>query len=84
MSAKPVPIGEREAAIGAAFRAARKRRGFTLLQLSAALGCSINSVRWHEAGARLLRTGDLIRAAEAMGVPTTEVLPPELTPESAS
>lgn len=77
MSTRPVPLGEKEARIGAAFRAAREAKGVFLADLAAALSCSINSIRWHEAGARMMRTDDLIRAAEVLGLPTSDLLPPE-------
>lgn len=79
MTTKPVPAGEVEQALGRRFREVRKRQKVRLLDLSQALGCSINTVRWHEAGARMLRTDDLIRCAGVMGVDPAEltVNPPQ-------
>lgn len=79
MSTKPVPAGEVEVSLGRRFREVRKRQKVRLLDLSQALGCSINTVRWHEAGARMLRTDDLVRCAGVMGVDPAEltVNPPQ-------
>ena len=69
-----VAVGTEEAALGAQFRAVRRRQRCYLQPLAAHLGCSINTVRWHEAGARMMRTDMLARAAAFMGVETSELV----------
>lgn len=73
MSTKPIPAGDVEAALGARFREVRKRQKVRLLDLSEGLSCSVNTIRWHEAGARMLRTDDLVRCANIMGVDPSEL-----------
>lgn len=68
MSTKPVAAGPVEQALGVLFREVRKRQKIRLIDLSEGLGCSVNTIRWHEAGARMLRTDDLVRCANIMGV----------------
>jgi transcriptional regulator with XRE-family HTH domain len=71
--------GFREAMIGAAFRAAREKQKIPLRTLAPAIGVSINTIRWHEAGARLLRTETVDKAAQFMNVPVSHLFeqPPE-------
>lgn len=73
MTTKPVPAGDVEVALGRRFREVRKRQKVRLTDLAEGLGCSINTVRWHEAGARMLRTDDLVRCATIMGVEPAEL-----------
>lgn len=68
MSTKPIAAGPVEQALGDRFREVRKRQKIRLLDLSEGLGCSVNTIRWHEAGARMLRTDDLVRCADIMGI----------------
>jgi transcriptional regulator with XRE-family HTH domain len=75
-SATPVPRGEMEASIGARFRDIRKGCRVALKPLAAHLRCSVNTVRWHEAGARMMRADLIVRAAEFMAVNPQELLPP--------
>jgi len=84
MSTKPVPAGEVEQALGRRFREVRKRQKIRLVDIASGLQCSINSVRWHEAGARMLRTDDLVRCARIMGVDPSELtaIPSNDNPES--
>jgi transcriptional regulator with XRE-family HTH domain len=74
MSTKPVARTPLEEALGAAFRAARRANKVSLTAMAQKLGCSINTVRWHEAGARSLRADDLVRAADIIGVDATVLL----------
>lgn len=76
MSAATVPIARspEAARIGAAFKAARKARGVTLEQMAKALETTINSVRWHEAGATLFRADKIARAAEFLLCDPAELL----------
>ena len=73
MSTKPIPAGEVEVALGRRFREVRKRQKVRLMDLADALSCSVNTIRWHEAGARMLRTDDLVRCARVMGVEPSEL-----------
>jgi transcriptional regulator with XRE-family HTH domain len=71
---KLVAKGETERALGAQFRAVRRRQKCWLLDLSSALKCSVNTIRWHEAGARMMRADMIVRAATVMGVSPDELL----------
>lgn len=73
MSTKPIPAGDVEQALGQRFREVRKRQKVRLVDLASGLQCSINTIRWMEAGARMLRTDDLVRAARIMGVDPAEL-----------
>lgn len=64
---RPKPKGELEAAHGAAFKAARTAKSWTLVQIAEALGVGINSVRWHEAGAVIMPPDKVIKAARLLG-----------------
>lgn len=64
---KPVPGTETQIALGRTFLRERSRTGVTLERIATALKTSINTIRWHEAGARSLRADDLIAAAGVMG-----------------
>lgn len=70
---RPEARGQVEAALGARFRKVRKTQKVTLLDLAQRLGCSVNTVRWHEAGARMMRVDDIVRAAEIIGVDPAEL-----------
>lgn len=70
----PQARGEFEAALGARFREVRKRQKVWLVPLAKALGCSVNTIRWHEYGARMLRADLLVRAAEFMNVPHEDLI----------
>jgi transcriptional regulator with XRE-family HTH domain len=74
MATVPIPRGEFEAALGERFRAARRGRKVRLRDLAAALDVSVNTIRWHENGARMLRSDLLVRAAEHMNIPPSELL----------
>ena len=76
-SATPVARGEMEAGIGARFRSIRKASRVSLKPLAVHLECSVNTVRWHEAGARMMRADLIVRAAQFMKVNPQELLPPE-------
>lgn len=76
MATKLEPRGDIEAALGAQFRTVRRRQKVWLKELSRRLDCSVNTIRWHEAGARMMRADMLVRAAEIIGVPPHELMPP--------
>lgn len=77
----PAPKGELEAALGAQFRETRRGREIWLRDLSKKLGVSVNTVRWHEAGARMMRTDLVVRAAAIIGVSPSQLI--ELPAEAA-
>lgn len=81
-SATPVARGEMEAGIGARFREIRKSCKVSLKPLAEHLECSVNTVRWHEAGARMMRADLIVRAAQFMKVNPQELLPPGHQPEA--
>jgi transcriptional regulator with XRE-family HTH domain len=74
MATKPQPKGEVEMALGEQFRAVRRRQKVWLRDLAAKLECSVNTVRWHEAGARMMRADMIIKSAEFMGVSADELM----------
>lgn len=67
MNTRPEPKGEIELELGRRFRREREEASITLADMAAKLRVSINTVRWHEAGARCLRADDVVRAAGFMG-----------------
>lgn len=73
----PIPIGEHEAACGARFRKLRREAGLTQEALAGRLGISINTLRWHEAGARPFRGNTLILAAHHMNTEVMNLMQPE-------
>ena len=73
-STVPSPKGRLEHALGEQFRLVRRQQGVWLRDLSRTLGVSVNTIRWHEAGARMLRTDTLVRAAHLMGVQPTDLI----------
>lgn len=73
---KPEATSELAAKLGARFQATRNRYGckVTLTDLAKQLNVSMNTLRWHEAGARMLRADQIAKAAEIMGVPPGDLL----------
>lgn len=63
----PKPKGKVEAAHGAAFRQARNAASKTLLETAEALGVSVNTIRWHEAGASIMPPDKLLAAGVLFG-----------------
>lgn len=74
MATTPTPRGEIEAALGARFREARRQKKVWLKSLAEALDCSVNTIRWHEAGARMMRADMLVRAADVIGINPQELM----------
>lgn len=74
MATVPTPRGEFEAALGERFKAARRARKVWLRDLAKVLGVSVNTIRWHENGARMLRVDLLVQAANHMGVAPGDLL----------
>lgn len=64
----PTPKGELQVRLGARFRAVRRSKGLTLRDMARALRCSVNTVRWHESGARMFRADTIAEAAEFLNV----------------
>lgn len=74
MSTKPIPKGPLEIALGQRFRVTRERQKVTLKDLARELDVSVNMIRWHEAGDRMMRAEVLLKAAQIMGVPAGELM----------
>lgn len=74
MSTIPTPKGDFHAALGERFKAVRRGRKVWLRDLAKELGVSVNTIRWHESGARMLRVDLLVKAADHMGVEPGELL----------
>ena len=74
MTTTPMPKGDLQARLGERFRAVRRARGVWLRDMAQALKCSVNTIRWHEAGARMMRADMIVRAAAIMGVSPDELL----------
>lgn len=67
------PIGEAEAAIGKRFKEARDNAGFTLRALAEAIDVSVNTIRWHEVGSRVMPTEACLKAARLFKVDAHEI-----------
>lgn len=74
MATKPLPRGDIEAALGERFRVVRRTNKVWLKDLAKHLDCSVNTLRWHEAGARMMRADMLARAANVIGVAPEELM----------
>lgn len=74
MATRPKARGDIEAALGERFREVRRSHRVWLKDLAARLECSVNTIRWHEAGARSMRADMLVRAAQVIGVPPSELM----------
>lgn len=57
------------ARVGERFRAERELARWPLRELAPALGCSVNTIRAHEAGAVMLRLDLVVLAARIFDVP---------------
>ena len=66
--------------LGKAFRYYREAANLTLRDMAERMGMSINTIRYHEAGMRLLRLPDIWRAAHVLGVTADRLLDPNLDP----
>ena len=62
----PHPIDNATKALGARLRVEREAHGISLEDFARAMGGSINTIRWHEAGSRMLRGDDLVQAARIL------------------
>jgi transcriptional regulator with XRE-family HTH domain len=68
----PMPAGDLQVAIGMRFRKLRKSKKMSLITLSKQLRCSVNSIRWMEAGHRMMRFDHIVLAAQILGIPAEE------------
>lgn len=74
MTTTPIPKGDFERELGERFRAVRRARKVWLRPLADALGVSVNTIRWHESGARMMRADTIVKAAEIIGVEPGDLL----------
>lgn len=74
MTTTPIPKGDLQVSLGERFRAVRRSRGVWLRDMANALRCSVNTVRWHENGARMFRADTIVLAAEHLNVPPSILL----------
>lgn len=74
---RPVPASDDHAIIGRKMREKRVAANVSVMKLARALNVSVNTVRWHEAGARLLRADDLVIAASVLGCKPSDLIDPE-------
>lgn len=70
----PVPKDEESARLGALFREAREAKEVGLKRMAEALGVSVNTIRWHEAGDTLMRADTVRKAADFLGVTAGSLL----------
>jgi transcriptional regulator with XRE-family HTH domain len=73
----PVASSPENAALGARFKAVRRQQKVWLRPLAEAMGCSVNTIRWHEAGDRMMRLDEVMKAASIMGVDPAELVKQE-------
>jgi biotin operon repressor len=64
----PRPVGLIEQALGRQMRALREGAGYDLITFAKLMKRNVNTIRWHEAGSRMMRLGDIVRAAAILGV----------------
>lgn len=81
MTTIPQSKGDLQTALGAQFRETRRAKHVWLRDLSKQLGVSVNTVRWHEAGARMMRADLIVRAAEIIGVRASDLVELKRTAE---
>lgn len=74
MTTKPVKGTAIQQMMGGKFLEARLKYGVTLQAIADEIQCSINTIRWHEAGHRCLRGDVLMRVAAVMGCCPTELI----------
>lgn len=74
MTTTPTPKGELQARLGERFRTVRRARGVWLRDMASVLRCSVNTIRWHENGARMFRADAIVEAAKHLQVPAAVLL----------
>ncbi len=72
---KPIPLGKKEADAGKRLRELRRSLKISQATMATELGCSINTLRWHEGGARIFRADRLGKAAKILSCRIEELLP---------
>lgn len=75
MNTRPIGGTSVQKQIGDLFLRARCEKGVSQKQIADGMRRSINTVRWHEAGARSFRADDLVLAAEIIGCSPLMLLP---------
>lgn len=80
MKTEEISVDPTAAKMGRAFRYYREAAGLTLRDMASKMSMSINPIRHHEAGIRLLRIPDLWRAASVLGVSPDRLLDPAIDP----
>lgn len=63
-------------ALGARLRIEREAQGLNLHDLAQGAGVSINTIRWHEAGSRMLRADDLVSIAVLLNMDAQALMVP--------
>lgn len=71
---KPKSKSDTEMQLGLTFRRLRKAKGFSMRGIARRMGIAVNSVRWHEAGATMLRADDLLKATEILDCTANDVM----------
>lgn len=64
----PHAVGLLEVNLGRQFRKVRQEKGIGLHEFARLMARGINLIRWHESGARMMRLGDIVRAAAILKV----------------
>lgn len=80
MRTKEIEVNPQAARLGKAFRFYREAANLTLRDMAERMSMSINPIRHHEAGIRLLRIPELWRAADVLGVTPDRLLDPAVDP----
>jgi len=78
-----IEVDPTSAKLGRAFRFYREAANLTLRDMADKMSMSINPIRHHEAGIRLLRIPDIWRAAAVLGVTADRLLDPDLDPTTS-
>lgn len=82
MKTDEIEVDPTAAKLGRAFRFYREAANLTLRDMADRMSMSINPIRHHEAGIRLLRVPDIWRAAHILGVTPDRLLDPATDPVS--
>ena len=80
MKLDEIEVDPHAACLGRSFRFYREAAGLTLRDMAEKMAMSINPIRYHEAGVRLLRIPDIWRAATVLGVTPDRLLDPAVDP----
>lgn len=69
----PTPSSEENAALGRLMRQCREAAQINVRDMARAVGVSLNTYRWHEGGALMLRLDKVIMASRVLGLPLSAV-----------